>query len=78
MLTLKALWLALAGVTVGIAAALTGAGRLEDYLYDLSPTDPTTLVATVAIIVGTAMTAAWLPARRASRVDPAATLRSDT
>lgn len=78
MLTLRALGLALAGVTLGTLAALAGTGWLDSYLYDLSPTDPTTFVATVVIIVGTALTAAWLPALRASRVDPAATLRGDT
>jgi predicted permease len=78
MLTLKALRLALAGVTIGVIAAMAGARWLESYLFDLSPTDPATFVATVAIIVGTATTAAWLPARRAANVDPATTLRSES
>jgi predicted permease len=78
MLTMKALRLALAGVTIGVVAAMAGTRWLESYLFDLSPTDPVTFVTTIAIIVGTATTAAWLPARRAAKVDPAAPLRSES
>jgi putative ABC transport system permease protein len=78
MLTLKALRLALLGAAVGSAAALAGTRYLESYLFELSPTDPATFLATTAAVIGTAAVAAWLPARRAARMDPATTLRSET
>jgi ABC-type antimicrobial peptide transport system permease subunit len=41
----------------------------------MSPTDPATLGTATALIVGTALLASWLPARRATRVDPVISLR---
>jgi predicted permease len=78
MLTLKALRLALLGAAVGSAAALAGTRYLESYLFELSPTDPATFLATTAAVIGTAVGAAWLPARRAARMDPATILRTET
>jgi ABC-type lipoprotein release transport system permease subunit len=43
----------------------------------VSPTDPLTLVATAAVLVGSAVLASWLPARRATKVDPAISLRAE-
>jgi predicted permease len=66
-----------AGVTIGAAAALTMSGLARSMLFGLTPTDPAAFV-TAAFILGlTALVAGWLPARRASRVDPLIALRHE-
>jgi ABC-type antimicrobial peptide transport system permease subunit len=69
--------LAGAGVGAGLVASLALAPVLRSMLYAITPRDPATLVA-VAITVGVvALLASWIPARRASRLDPVQALRSD-
>jgi predicted permease len=67
--------------TIGIAAGLAGAFALNQViaslLFGVRPTDPTTLALVVLTIVAVAMAACWLPAWRASRLDPNVVLRSD-
>jgi predicted permease len=67
--------------TVGIIAGLAGAFALNrlitSLLFGVQPTDPTTIVAVVATITLVAAIACWLPAWRASRVDPNVVLRDD-
>jgi ABC-type lipoprotein release transport system permease subunit len=46
-------------------------------LFGVAPTDPATYAAAAAGLAGVALLATWLPARRASRVDPAAVLRAE-
>ncbi len=77
MLTLDALRLALIGVAAGILPALLGARALEGYLFGVTSTDPVTVSATAVAVAATAALAAWLPARRAVRLDPLSALRSD-
>ena len=69
--------LAAASVGVGIAGALALTRVLRSALYEVTPTDPLVFAAAVALLVGIALLASWLPARRASRVDPAVALRAD-
>jgi putative ABC transport system permease protein len=69
--------LALAGCAIGIVAAYLATGALRSMLYGISPTDPLTYAAVTALILGAALLACYLPARRASRVDPVITLRSE-
>jgi ABC-type lipoprotein release transport system permease subunit len=72
---------ALAVAAVGVAAGLTGAAALGHWmtslLFEVRPLDPATYVAVVALLLGAVSLAAYLPARRASRLDPAETLRSE-
>jgi predicted permease len=73
----QGLRLAAVGFGCGIAAAL-GAGRLlADFLYGASSLDPLILLGVPAVLGLTALLASWLPAWRASRVDPMIALRSD-
>jgi putative ABC transport system permease protein len=69
--------LTLAGVGVGLAGAYALAQVLESQLYEVSPRDPFTFVATALVLCGVALIAAWLPTRRATSVDPVITLRAE-
>jgi len=68
--------LTLLGMTIGLAAAF-GATRLIANLLFVSPTDGWTFVAVSMLLAAVAMTASFLPARRAARVDPLVALRRD-
>jgi ABC-type antimicrobial peptide transport system permease subunit len=73
----EALWLAGAGAAVGLALTL-GAGRLvESFLYGTKPDDPLILGVSTAAMIATALLAAYLPARRATRIDPSRALRHE-
>jgi predicted permease len=67
--------LALVGVAVGLAAAFTVTRFLGGMLYRVSPTDPLTFVIVPAVLTVVAVVASYVPARRASRVDPMRALR---
>jgi putative ABC transport system permease protein len=69
--------LALGGVIVGVPAALAFTRLMGGMLSGLSSTDPVTYIAVVAMLVGSALLASYLPARRATRVDPIVALRTD-
>ncbi len=65
------------GVVAGLVGALLLARVLGDVLFDVSPTDPVTLATAALALLATAVAAAWLPAQRASRLDPAQALRRE-
>jgi putative ABC transport system permease protein len=69
--------LALAGVGLGVIGALAGTRLLASLVYQVSTTDPLTLGATAGVLVASAALASWVPARRATRVDPAISLRAE-
>jgi len=63
------------GAAVGLAGALWAGRFVEAVLYGLPAHDPATFASAVAVIVAVAAVAGYLPARRASRVDPMVALR---
>jgi predicted permease len=79
------LWLALQdgaraavfGALAGIPAALLIASRLRDMLYGVTPFDPATVAAVLGALTAVVCAASLVPARRATRVDPARTLRTE-
>jgi putative ABC transport system permease protein len=71
----QGLKLALIGAGVGLLGALGLTRWLTTLLYEIKPTDPLTLFATPLLLVGVALVACWLPARRAAKVDPMEALR---
>jgi len=73
----EALRFAVTGVLVGIAAALIFGRLISSLLFGVRPTDPVTLIVLPVLLTGTALLAAYLPARRATRVDPMAALRHE-
>jgi putative ABC transport system permease protein len=64
------------GAAFGLALALLFAGALESRLFGVRTADMPTLLASTAVLAAVALLASWVPARRASRVDPARTLRA--
>ena len=75
MILRETLYLVLAGLILGVPAALLGAHLISTQLFGLSPTDPLTLVGAAVVLSVVAMLAGYLPARRASRVNPLNALR---
>jgi putative ABC transport system permease protein len=71
----QGLALTLVGVALGLAGALGVTRFLKTLLFGISPNDPATYAAICALLVAVAFLACWIPARRASRVDPMAALR---
>jgi ABC-type antimicrobial peptide transport system permease subunit len=65
------------GIAIGIGGALAMGRWLASLLYETSPHDPAVLMTTVVLLIGVALGAAWLPAWRASRLDPTMTMRED-
>jgi putative ABC transport system permease protein len=63
------------GAAIGLAASLAMSRLLRDQLFRVSPFDPLTFAAAVAVLIGIALIASYLPARRAARVDPTVALR---
>ena len=77
MVLRHALVLAVVGVSAGLAGALALSRVIGSLLFELSPTDPATLGAVAVLLTAVALLASWLPARRATRVDPLIALRSE-
>ena len=73
----RALGVTAAGAVVGLAGALTTSRVLSRLLYEVSPTDPFTLLGVFALLLGVALLAAYLPARRATLIDPVKALRAE-
>jgi putative ABC transport system permease protein len=65
------------GLAIGLLAALALTKQLESLLYEIQPNDPATLAAAVAILLAVGLAAAYVPARRAARVDPVVALRAE-
>jgi len=75
MIVWQGLRLALAGAAIGIAGALALARVLESIVYGVKPTDPATFIAASALLTAVALLACYIPARRATKVDPMVALR---
>jgi predicted permease len=69
--------LALIGIAVGAVASLVVASLISAMLFNTAPTDPATFIAMVALLTVVAVLAGYIPARRASRVNPMVALRGN-
>jgi predicted permease len=77
MVVKRGLGLVLAGIGAGLAIALAAAPLMAAMLYRVSPADPVSIAGAVLILIVAAVAASLIPAMRASRVDPAVTLRRE-
>jgi predicted permease len=73
----RTLRLAALGLCIGAAASFAVARAIRSMLFGTQPTDPVTFAAMVALLLAVALLAGYLPARRASRIDPMSALRSN-
>ena len=69
--------LSLLGIAIGIACALVATRVVAAFLYGLSARDPLTLAGVSVALYLTALTAGYLPARRAARIDPLGAIRTE-
>jgi hypothetical protein len=68
---------AMIGVVAGIAAAVAATRSLSAFLFGVSPTDIATFVTTAALLITVSAVASYLPARKATRIEPAVALRHE-
>ena len=72
-----AVWPVVVGSAAGLVVAWWAGRFLQSFLHQIDARGPATLLTVGAVLIATAIVAAWIPARRASRVDPATVLRAD-
>lgn len=77
MVLRESLRLLVIGLAIGIPIALSSTRILKSLLYELSPLDPAAITTAIAAVVVTTLAAAWLPARRASKINPIQALRAE-
>jgi putative ABC transport system permease protein len=65
------------GIVAGLVGSLALSRLLRSFLYEVEPNDPATLLAVATLLIAVALLACWAPTRRATRVDPMRTLRSE-
>jgi ABC-type antimicrobial peptide transport system permease subunit len=73
----RALRTVVAGVIVGLAGAAGVTRVLQTFLFGVTPTDPVAFTVVTLLLMAVGLVAAWLPARRATRIDPCAALRAE-
>ena len=73
----RALRIVAAGLVVGLAGALVVTRVLQTFLFGVTPTDPMVFTIVTLLLLAVGLMAAWLPARRATRIDPWAALRAE-
>jgi predicted permease len=77
MILRQVVWLALAGLAIGIPAALFGSRALRSFLFGVQPADPWSVALGTGVLLMVAILAGFIPARRASRLDPLVGLRRE-
>jgi predicted permease len=75
MVLAAGLWLAVAGLAIGLIGAVALSRVIASFLYETSPLDPLIYAAVIVVLLGVTLLAILTPARRAARVDPMAALR---
>jgi predicted permease len=75
MVLRESVWIVAIGLAVGLLVALGGTRAIADLFVGIHPTDPVTFVTTALLLSAVALTACWIPARRATRVSPLTALR---
>jgi ABC-type antimicrobial peptide transport system permease subunit len=65
------------GVVIGLAGSLVASRLMTKLVYGVSVTDPLTYAGVAALLAGVALVASYIPARRATRIDPLVAMRAD-
>jgi putative ABC transport system permease protein len=73
----QTLTLAVVGLAIGMPASWVAARAIQGLLFGILPSDAVTFVSVFALLTGVAVLASYVPARRASRIDPMAALRAN-
>jgi ABC-type antimicrobial peptide transport system permease subunit len=77
MVAAQGLKVTLLGIVLGLLAALALTRLLSSVLYEVNPVEPFTYAVFAAFLIAVSLLAAYLPARRATRVDPVSVLREE-
>ena len=77
MIVGEGMWLAVGGVAIGVAVAFALARTLASLLYGVAPADAASFVFASGFMLFSAMLASYIPARRATGIDPAVALRAE-
>jgi len=77
MIVHEGLGLAAAGIGLGLVAAFLGLGAISSLLYEVNARDPVIFASAAGVLLFVAFLASWLPAHRASRIDPSVSLRAE-
>jgi predicted permease len=77
LVLMRALRIVAAGLIAGLAGAVGVTRVLQRFLFGVTPTDPVAFTAVTLLLMAVGLMAAWLPARRATRIDPCAALRAE-
>jgi putative ABC transport system permease protein len=77
LVLMRALRIVVAGLIVGLAGAVGVTRVLQRFLFGVTPTDPIAFTIVTLLLMAVGLIAAWLPARRATRIDPWAALRAE-
>ena len=77
MVVRDSIWMVGIGVVIGLPCAYAIGRVLETALFRVEPLDPRTAVLSLSVLLAVALVAAWIPARRAARIDPVIALRRE-
>jgi putative ABC transport system permease protein len=77
MVLRQGLTLSVLGVLIGLTGSVAATPLLPNFLYGVRPHDPLTLIAVSVFLIGITLVASYVPARRATKVDPMVTLRHE-
>ena len=73
----RAFLIVVTGLIIGLAGAAGVTRVLRTFLFGVTPTDPLAFAVVTLLLLAVGLMAAWLPARRATRIDPSAALRAE-
>jgi len=71
----QGMWTTIVGMAIGIGGSFVLTRTMQSLLFGVSTTDPLTLVGVVVLLAAVSFLACWIPARRATKVDPLVALR---
>lgn len=77
MILRDVLAVSVAGLAIGLPVAYATSKYIASFLFKMKPNDPLSVAAAVGILIASAILAGYLPARRASQIDPMAALRHE-